>query len=82
MAEARALLDVGQARPDPAHLARDAFVCGNGFLEFKPALSGMQLLQPDHTERTSEEEIVAYDPFGGSSRHLSVDRGLHLRGNA
>jgi hypothetical protein len=48
---ARNLLDVGLSRTYLAHLARDAFVCGNGYLVFgSQPDEDVRLLQPEHVE--------------------------------
>ena len=45
---ARDMLDVGSTRTYLAHLARDAFVCGNGYLSFGAvADEDVRLLQPE-----------------------------------
>lgn len=45
---ARDILDVGSTRTYLAHLARDAFVCGNGYLSFGAvADEDVRLLQPE-----------------------------------
>ena len=73
----RDYLDLGMSRTFLAHLARDAFVCGNGYLSFGTVPDeDMRLLQPEHvtvdgpnafTETSSE----------GETRHTQV---MHIRG--
>ena len=47
---AREILDVGEVRRYSAHVARDAFVCGNGFLEIQPPPASVRLLRPEDVE--------------------------------
>lgn len=75
---ARDLLDLGLSRKFLAHVARDAFVCGNGYLSFGAVpTQDMRLLLPEHV-RVVSEGVVIEDRNGEQVRHEHV---LHVRGS-
>ncbi len=78
---AREILDVGEVRRYTAHLARDAFVCGNGFLEILPAPRSLRLLRSETVEVRAENQFSVVDsptetiaPIEGHVLHL---KGIH-----
>jgi len=73
----RTLIDVGALRTYTAHLARDAFVCGNGYLSFGTAPDeDLRLLRPERTWMVGEDRAVT-DETGKEVEHFPV---LHLTG--
>lgn len=73
----RQLLDVGASRTYLAHVARDAFVCGNGYLSFGSAPDeDLRLLLPERTRMIAPERAVVVEN-GKEVVHESV---MHLRG--
>ncbi len=73
----RALLDVGAHRTYLAHLARDAFVCGNGYLSFGTARDeDLRLLRPEHTWIVGRETAMTLED-GREVEHAPV---LHVTG--
>jgi hypothetical protein len=59
---ARDLLDVGSTRTYLAHLARDAFVCGNGYLSFGTVSDeDIRLLQPEQVTILDSETVRVAD---------------------
>jgi hypothetical protein len=81
-ARLRDLLDVGQMRRYLAHLLRDAFVCGNGYLAMDAAGGSrptLRLLPPESVK------ILGPDKFGVLTETQSTvipvrERVLHVRG--
>lgn len=74
---ARQLLDVGEHRTFLAHAARDAFVCGNGYLSIGAALDeDMQLLRPELTTLVAEDVAVVTH----GDREVRHEPVMHLRG--
>jgi len=74
---ARDLLDVGSTRTYLAHLARDAFVCGNGYLSFgEVADEDIRLLPPEQVTILGRTTVQVAD---GSTRavHHHV---MHMTG--
>jgi hypothetical protein len=74
---ARDLLDVGSTRTYLAHLARDAFVCGNGYLSFGTvADEDIRLLRPEQVTILGPSTVQVAD---GSTRavHRHV---MHMTG--
>lgn len=68
----RTLLDVGAMRTYLAHLARDAFVCGNGYLSFGTAPDeDLRLLRPEHTWMIGDDRAVTFED-GKEVEHGSV----------
>jgi hypothetical protein len=74
---ARDLLDIGSTRTYLAHLARDAFVCGNGYLSFGTvADEDIRLLPPEQVTIVDSETVRVTD--GGTDViHRPV---LHVTG--
>lgn len=73
----RQLLDVGASRTYLAHVARDAFVCGNGYLSFGSVPDeDMRLLLPDRTRMIGPERAVVIE----NDKEVVHDPVLHLRG--
>jgi hypothetical protein len=71
-AHGRTLLDVGAMRTYLAHLARDAFVCGNGYLSFGTAPDeDVRLLRPEHTWMIDDDRAVTVED-GREVEHSSV----------
>jgi hypothetical protein len=61
-ARGRTLLDVGAMRTYLAHLARDAFVCGNGYLSFGSAPDeDVRLLRPEHTWMIDDDRAMTVE---------------------
>ncbi|HEX3956623.1 MAG TPA: hypothetical protein VHZ03_08320 [Trebonia sp.] len=59
---ARDMLDVGSTRTYLAHLARDAFVCGNGYLSFGAvADEDVRLLQPEQATILGPRTVLTAD---------------------
>lgn len=58
---AQELLDVGQVRTYLAHLARDAFVCGNGYLDMRMPAMGLRLLRPEDVEHLASGALKITD---------------------
>lgn len=76
-ASTRQLLDVGAHRTYFAHLARDAFVCGNGYLSFGTARDeDLRLLRPEHTRMDGPERAVVVE----GERAVVHAPVLHLTG--
>ncbi len=76
-AYARTLIDVGALRTYTAHLARDAFVCGNGYLSFGTAPDeDLRLLRPEHTWMVGDDRAVTVED-GAEVEHAPV---LHVPG--
>lgn len=75
---ARDYLDLGLIRTYLAHLARDAFVCGNGYLSFGtvPA-QDLRLLPPENVSVVGEG-VLLEKRDGAEIRH---DRILHVPGS-
>jgi hypothetical protein len=74
---ARDMLDVGASRTYLAHLARDAFVCGNGYLSFGPVPDeDIRLLLPEAVTILDPETGRVADA-GTGSIHTGV---LHVTG--
>ena len=76
---ARDLLDVGSTRTYLAHLSRDAFVCGNGYLSFGTvADEDIRLLPPERVTILDSETVRVTDGDGGADViHRPV---LHVTG--
>lgn len=73
----RTLIDVGALRTYTAHVARDAFVCGNGYLSFGTAPDeDLRLLRPEETWMVGEERAVTIEE-GQHIEHFPV---MHLTG--
>lgn len=73
----RQLLDVGATRTYLAHVARDAFVCGNGYLSFGSAPDeDMRLLLPERTRMIAPERAVVVE----NGREIVHEPVMHLRG--
>jgi hypothetical protein len=74
---ARDILDVGSTRTYLAHLARDAFVCGNGYLSFGAvADEDVRLLQPEQATILSTHTVrVANGSRETVHRHV-----MHMTG--
>jgi hypothetical protein len=73
----RRLLDVGAHRTFLAHVARDAFACGNGYLSFGSVPDeDLRLLPPEHTWMIGPDRAVVVED-GEEVVHESV---MHLRG--
>lgn len=73
----RQLLDVGASRTYLAHVARDAFVCGNGYLSFGFARDeDMRLLLPERTRMIGLARAAVVED-GDEVVHEPV---MHLRG--
>ncbi|MEV5767172.1 hypothetical protein AB0L34_21785 [Micromonospora sp. NPDC052213] len=69
------MLDLGDVRTYLAHLARDAYVCGNGFLAFgSPPETALRLIQP---EKGQLDQTGAKVRTSEGSDWLRV---LHVRG--
>ncbi|MET7806876.1 hypothetical protein [Micromonospora chersina] len=69
------MLDVGAVRTFLAHLSRDAFVCGNGYLSFgQPPESALRLIAPEGA-RLNDSGNSVQEP--GSTGWTRV---LHIRG--
>lgn len=79
LAAVRDILDVGEVRRYSAHLARDAFVCGNGFLEFRPPPASLRVLRPETVEVRGETQFSVTDPATGTSGTID-GHILHLKG--
>lgn len=76
-AYARQLLDVGASRTYLAHVTRDAFVCGNGYLSFGSAPDeDLRLLLPERTRMIGPDRAVVVEN-GKDVVHAPV---MHLRG--
>ena len=74
---ARDLLDVGSTRTYLAHLARDAFVCGNGYLSFGAVSDeDIRLLQPEKVTILGPRTVRVTDS-GTESVHRPV---MHMTG--
>ena len=79
MNQARNAMEFGQIKRFVAHLARDAFVCGNGYLTFgSERMPQPTLLQPDRVRMVRSEEYEALDNAGGW--RLIEGHVLHFRG--
>lgn len=81
---ARDLLDVGSTRTYLAHLARDAFVCGNGYLSFGTiADEDIRLLPPEQVT-ILDSETVQVTNGGAPVIHRPVlhDTGAEQQGNS
>ena len=80
---ARDMLDVGSTRTYLAHLARDAFVCGNGYLSFGTAPDeDIRLLPPDQVTILDSETVRVTD--GGTEvihRHIMHVTGAEQQGS-
>ena len=74
---ARDLLDVGSARTYLAHLARDAFVCGNGYLSFGTVPDEDIRLLPPEKVTILDSETVQLADGGTDVIHTSV---MHMTG--
>lgn len=76
-AVARQALDVGEHRTFLAHVVRDAFVCGNGYLSFG-AVPGddMHLLRPELTTLVAEDVAVVVH----GDREVRHEPVMHVRG--
>jgi hypothetical protein len=74
---ARDLLDIGLSRTYLAQLARDAFVCGNGYLSFGSVPDeDLQLLAPESVEILDDHRYVDHS----GDRPTIHTRVLHVRG--
>ncbi len=74
---ARDLLDVGSTRTDLAHLARDAFVCGNGYLTFGEVPDeDIRLLRPEQVTILGPTTVLVADG-GTRAVHRHV---MHMTG--
>jgi hypothetical protein len=74
---ARNLLDAGSSRTYLAHLARDAFVCGNGYLSFgRVPDEDIRLLSPERVTILNPETVRVSE---GSS-HVIHSPVLHVTG--
>jgi hypothetical protein len=80
LAAAHEMMDVGEVRRYVAHIVRDAFVCGNGFLEVRPPPSGLRMVRPETMDVRGSSEFVVTDPETGGSRILDGSHLLHLKG--
>jgi hypothetical protein len=74
---AREVMEHGQVRQYLAHLLRDAFVCGNGYLQLSGGPTpSFRLLRPERVERTGESNFENRDdngvlvPVSGTVLHL------------
>lgn len=74
---ARDLLDVGSTRTYLAHLARDAFVCGNGYLSFGTVPDEDVRLLPPEQVTILDSETVRVTDGGTGVIHRPV---LHVTG--
>lgn len=73
----RTLIDVGALRTYTAHVARDAFVCGNGYLLFGTAPDeDLRLLRPEQTWMVGDDRAVTIED-GKHVEHFPV---MHLTG--
>lgn len=79
LAASAALLDVGDIRHYTAHIMRDAFVCGNGYLAVPPPPNPLRLYRPEHVEVTSDSFRVR-DPVANLRLEVPASGMLHLRG--
>ena len=75
---AREMLDVGQVRTFLAHLARDAFVCGNGYLDMRTPTTGLRLLRPEDVEHLQSRELKITDRASGKTNTVSTTAILHM----
>lgn len=78
--EIQATLDIGSMHKYSAHLMRDAFVCGNGYLAFE--LSGrasMRLLQPELVHHVGEDKYEVRERSSDEFRPAE-GRILHIPG--
>lgn len=74
---ARDLLDLSQIRTYLAHLSRDAFVCGNGYLSFGSTPDeDLRLLRPE-TVRLEDPKTAIETIDGKETRHTQI---LHVPG--
>jgi len=74
---ARQVLDVGEHRTFLAHVVRDAFVCGNGYLSYGTVPGDdMRLLRPEFTTLVAED--VAMVMHG--NREVRHEPVMHVRG--
>jgi len=73
----RQLLDVGEHRTYLAHLSRDAFVCGNGYLSFGTTRDeDLRLLRPESTTLLRPDRALVVE----DGRELVYEPVMHLRG--
>lgn len=72
------MLDVGQVRTFLAHLARDAFVCGNGYLDMRTPTTGLRLLQPENVEHLLSGALAITDRASGEQLTTEPTAILHL----
>jgi hypothetical protein len=81
MAYAQQVLEAGQLKRYLAHLARDAFVSGNGYLTFGSTTSNLpepKLLKPEKVRVTGPEQYEVLDDFGSAT--AVTGRVIHMRG--
>jgi hypothetical protein len=66
LAEYRGLIDASAIRPMLAHMARDSFVCGNGYLIVdQESPLGLRLLRPETVVRIDDpEHVTSVDSAG------------------
>jgi hypothetical protein len=73
----RTLIDVGALRTYTAHVARDAFVCGNGYLSFGSAPDeDLRLLRPEQTWMVGDDRAVTIE----DGKHVEHSPVMHLTG--
>ena len=70
-------LDVASLRTYSAHLARDAFVCGNGYLSFGSVPDEDIRLLPPESTRLLDARTAVVEADGGSTIYSNI---LHIRG--
>jgi hypothetical protein len=71
---------VGEVRRYSAHLARDAFVCGNGYHEMRQPPSVLRLLRPETVAVRADGQFIVNDPVTGLTESIEGPHVLHLRG--
>lgn len=73
----RQLLDIGEHRTYLAHVSRDAFVCGNGYLSVGTARDeDLRLLRPESTTLLGPERALVVE----DGRELVYEPVMHVRG--
>lgn len=70
MQHARQILDSNQVGAWTAHLLRDAFVCGNGYLDMRTPLAGLRLLRPEEVDYNPDGTLLI--PERGSKQRITT----------